>query len=76
MLFEENRTGTNSPQTLSQNAILFPSLNLNFTQILNYTKTLHWDIQTSLTNMRLFIDEKNNDINASVWYFDIQEVTQ
>ena len=76
MLFEENMTGTNSPQTLSQKAILSPSLDLNFTQILNYAKSMRWDIQTSLTNMRFFINEKNNDMNASVWFFDIQEETQ
>ena len=76
MIFEENTTGTNSAQLLSQNAILFPSLNLNFTEIFNYASSLHWDIQSSLTNMRLFINEKNNDIIASVSFFNIREVHQ
>jgi len=30
----------------------------------------------ALTNMRLFINEKNNDINASVSFFNIREVHQ
>ena len=76
MLFEENMTGTNSPQSLSQNAILFPSLNLNFTEIFNYASTLHWNMQTSLTNLRLFVNEKNNDINTTVSFFGIHEVVQ
>ena len=76
MIFEENATGTNSPQLLSQNAILFPSLNLNFTEIFNYASSSHWDIQSSLTNMKIFINENNNDINASVSFFNIREVQQ
>jgi len=49
---------------------------LNFTEIFNYASSLHWDIQSSLTNMRLFINEKNNDINVSVSFFNIREVQQ
>ncbi|MHB8361229.1 MAG: hypothetical protein ACYDAO_06840 [Thermoplasmataceae archaeon] len=75
MIFEENNSGLNIPRSLSQSAMIFPSLVMNFTQIMNYAKNLHWDIQTSLTNMKFFLIE-NNNLNLSANFYNLTEVAQ
>jgi hypothetical protein len=76
MLFESNSTGTNAPQMLSQSAILIPSLILNFTEIYKLAQSMSFNLQSSLTNLRFFINERNDNLSVSASFYDLKEVLQ